>query len=210
MKSIVLTMLPGCTVLLTIAITAHGQTPSNSYRIVNLVSNVAGAAAATDPNLSDAWGISNPNSPFWISDHGSGLTTVYAASEVDYHLPAPSARRLREIFRLETERVLGNDWVIRHDNRFYQVEGDSANYAPAKSRVLVCEWEDGSMEIHYRGRKLRAMKLRNGRASRQQCAPPAGRRRLRQGLYRTTRGGGATRTCKRWVHPEAPQARRFR
>jgi hypothetical protein len=89
----------------------------------------------------------------YCDDHNRRFA-VDAASEVDYHLPAPSARRLREIFRLETERVLGNDWVIRHNNRFYQVEGDSANYAPAKSRVLICEWEDGSMEIHYRGRKL--------------------------------------------------------
>jgi hypothetical protein len=89
----------------------------------------------------------------YCDDHNRRFA-VDAASEVDYHLPAPSARRLREIFRLETERVLGNDWVIRHDNRLYQVEADSANYAPAKSRVLVCEWEDGSMEIHYRGRKL--------------------------------------------------------
>jgi hypothetical protein len=89
----------------------------------------------------------------YCDDHNRRFA-VDAASEVDYHLPAPSARRLREIFRLETERVLGNDWVIRHDNRFYQVEGDSARYAPAKSKVLVCEWEDGSMEIHYRGRKL--------------------------------------------------------
>jgi hypothetical protein len=79
---------------------------------------------------------------------------VDAASEVDDHLPAPRADKLREIFRLETERRLGNDWVVRHDNRFYQVEGRSRNYAPAQSKVLVCVWEDERMEIHYRGRKL--------------------------------------------------------
>ncbi len=79
---------------------------------------------------------------------------VDASSAVDYHLPRPGAKQLREIFRLETERVLGNDWVVRHENRFYQVEGQSRNYAPAKSKVTVCEWEDGTKEIHYRGRKL--------------------------------------------------------
>jgi hypothetical protein len=78
---------------------------------------------------------------------------VEPRSEVDYHLPAPGAKLLREIFRMETERVLGNDWVVRHDNRFYQVEGGS--HAPAKSSVLVFEWEDGRMEIHYRGQKLK-------------------------------------------------------
>jgi Winged helix-turn helix len=79
---------------------------------------------------------------------------VDASSEVDYHLPAPGAKQRREIFRLETERVLGNDWVVRHHSRFYQVERQSRVHAPAQSAVLVCEWEDGSIEIQYRGQKL--------------------------------------------------------
>jgi transposase len=89
----------------------------------------------------------------YCDDHNQRFA-IDARSAADYHLPPPGARRLREIFRLETERVLGNDWVVRHDNRFYQVEGQSRNYAPARSKVMVCEWEDGTMEIHYRGRKL--------------------------------------------------------
>jgi transposase len=76
-------------------------------------------------------------------------------SGVDYHLPAPGARKHREIFRLETERTLANDWVVRHHNRFYQVERQSRHHAPAMSKVLVCQWEDGTVEIHYRGHKLR-------------------------------------------------------
>ena len=89
----------------------------------------------------------------YCDDHNRRFAMA-AASEVDHHLPAPTARRQHEIFRLETERTLGNDWVVRHENRFYQVEGSSRNYAPAQSRVTVCEWEDETMEIHYRGRKL--------------------------------------------------------
>jgi transposase len=89
----------------------------------------------------------------YCDDHNRRFA-IDALSEVDYHLPAPGAKRLREIFRLETGRVLGNDWVIRHDSRLYQVEGPSRNYAPAKSKVTVCEWENGAMEMHYRGRKL--------------------------------------------------------
>jgi len=89
----------------------------------------------------------------YCDDHNRRFA-VDAASETDYHLPMPSAKQLREIFRLETERVLGNDWVVRHENRFYQVESQNRHYAPAKSKVTVCEWEDGTIEIHYRGRKL--------------------------------------------------------
>ncbi len=28
------------------------------------------------------------------------------------------------------------------------------HYAPAKARVVVCEWEDGRLEIYYRGQKV--------------------------------------------------------
>jgi len=66
---------------LAIAIAANAQAP-NVYRVVNLVSNVSGAAAITDPNLVDAWGIANPATSFWVSDHGNGLTTVYSGAGV--------------------------------------------------------------------------------------------------------------------------------
>ena len=88
---------------------------------------------------------------------------VAAAAPADYHLPGPGARRLREIFRLETERVLSNDWVVQYESRLLQVERQSSHYAPAKSRVRVCAWEDGRMEIHYRGQKLKWQEI-GGRA----------------------------------------------
>jgi hypothetical protein len=62
---------------------------------------------------------------------------------------------LAKIFRLETERVLSNDWVVQHENRFYQVERQSPQHAPAKGEVRVCEEEDGSLEIRYREQKLK-------------------------------------------------------
>ena len=68
---------------------------------------------------------------------------------------AIGASQIRRETRLETERMLSNDWVVRHENRCYQVERQSRHHAPAKSKVTVCEWEDGRMEIHYRGQKLK-------------------------------------------------------
>jgi len=44
----------------------------------NLVSDLPGAAAVTDPNLVNPWGISESgSSPFWISDNNAGLGTLY-------------------------------------------------------------------------------------------------------------------------------------
>ena len=61
---------------------------------------------------------------------------------------------LREVFRLESERVIGNDWVVRYDKRLFQVQAQSRKYAPAQGKVVVCEWQEGTVEIEYRGRKL--------------------------------------------------------
>jgi uncharacterized protein (TIGR03118 family) len=45
----------------------------------NLVSDIPGLARLTDPDLVNAWGISfGPMTPFWISDNGTGLSTLYS------------------------------------------------------------------------------------------------------------------------------------
>jgi hypothetical protein len=46
------------------------------------------------------------------------------------------------------------DWVVRYGNRLLQLERQSQHYAPARSKVLVCEGRDGSLRIEYRGQKL--------------------------------------------------------
>ena len=44
----------------------------------NLVSDLPGVAQLQDPNLVNPWGISQaPGGTFWISDNGSGLSTLY-------------------------------------------------------------------------------------------------------------------------------------
>jgi len=59
--------------------TAHSQNVAGSgYRQTNLVSDQPGKAAATDPNLVNAWGMSHgPNTPVWVSDNGADVTTLY-------------------------------------------------------------------------------------------------------------------------------------
>src|SRR5262245_49079202 len=55
-----------------------GATPSGTVLQTNLVSDLPGAAALVDPNLVNPWGISeSAGSPFWVSDNGAGLSTLY-------------------------------------------------------------------------------------------------------------------------------------
>ena len=54
---------------------------ATGYYQHNLVSDQAGQADFTDPNLVNAWGlVTTATSPFWVCD-GTGLSTVYAASD---------------------------------------------------------------------------------------------------------------------------------
>jgi uncharacterized protein (TIGR03118 family) len=49
-----------------------------SYVQTNLVSDIPGLAAHTDPNLRNPWGTSvGPGSPIWVSDNHAGVTTLY-------------------------------------------------------------------------------------------------------------------------------------
>jgi uncharacterized protein (TIGR03118 family) len=52
---------------------------AGEYRQTNLVSDLPGVALLQDTNLVNAWGMSfSSTSPIWISDNGSGLSTLYA------------------------------------------------------------------------------------------------------------------------------------
>ena len=53
------------------------------------------------------------------------------------------------------ERTMSEDWVVRYDNRFFQLEPQSQSYAPTQSKVVVCEGRYGGLGIEYRGRPLR-------------------------------------------------------
>ena len=68
-----------CTTLL--AKDDHDNDKAAFYRQVNLVSDQPGVAQLRDTNLVNAWGVSfSPTSPFWISDNGTGLATLYAVT----------------------------------------------------------------------------------------------------------------------------------
>jgi uncharacterized protein (TIGR03118 family) len=57
------------------------ENSSETYLQTNLVSDLAGVAQLQDTNLVNPWGISfSATSPFWISDNGSGLSTLYAVT----------------------------------------------------------------------------------------------------------------------------------
>ena len=89
----------------------------------------------------------------YLPEHNRRFARAAARPE-DYHRRAPRAAELDGIFRLEKERTIGNDWVVRYANHYFQLEPQSRHYAPARSKVLVCEGRHGGISIEYRGRAL--------------------------------------------------------
>ncbi len=110
----------------------------------------------------------------YLAEHNKRFARA-AAAQADYHRRRPSRPELDEAFRLETERTIGNDWVVRHEKRLFQVKRQS-RYAPSKSQVVVCEWEDGRLEIRYGGRRLCHEEI----AARPAVEPPVKRRQARR------------------------------
>ena len=54
---------------------------TNQYVVKNLTTNVATAAANADKNLVNPWGLSRSSGgPWWVSDNGTGLSTLYAGT----------------------------------------------------------------------------------------------------------------------------------
>ena len=89
-----------------------------------------------------------------MPEHNGRFARVAAKPE-DYHRRTPRGAELDRIFRLESERTVSENWVVRYDNRFFQLEPGSHHYAPSQSQVLVCEGRHGNLAIEYRGRALR-------------------------------------------------------
>ena len=89
------------------------------------------------------------------------------AAATNYHRQSPSVRELDRILCLKQERVVSQDWVVSYNGRWLQLQRQRRHWAPAKSRVTVCEWEDGRIQIHYRGERLSFREI----ASRRQQLP---------------------------------------
>jgi len=76
------------------------------------------------------------------------------ASEDDLHVRLHAGQDLRDIFCFEQRRSVGQDWVVRNDNRFYQLVRDHHPLPRPLTQVTVRSWLDGSVHILHRGRRL--------------------------------------------------------
>ena len=69
--------------LVVVALSVISSSAYAQYTVTNLVSNQSGKAQHQDLSLVNAWGIAYaPGGPFWVSDNGTGLSTLYDGNGV--------------------------------------------------------------------------------------------------------------------------------
>src|SRR6266403_5936874 len=108
-----------------------------TYSWTNFQSDIAGVAQHTDPNLVNPWGMAvpSPSGPIWVSDNGTGVSTLYHqdGTAVSLVVTVPTAARNREG---------GNPTgVVFNGTQFFQVT-KNGNSAPA---LFIFVSEDGSI-----------------------------------------------------------------
>lgn len=77
--------------------------------------------------------------------------SIPPTKEGDLHREVPGEEELKKILCIQTKRCLRNDATIRHNNRFYQIEGITGRI----KTVIVEEGLDGSMRIRNNGAGLK-------------------------------------------------------
>ena len=61
---------------------------------------------------------------------------------------------LRTIFCFEESRTVSNDWVVRYDNRTFQLLQDKKVDIRPKTKAVIAEWLDGSIHILHQGKEV--------------------------------------------------------
>jgi len=79
-RAVISSVLAALSITIPLRLAAENGPPKH-YMQTNLVSDVPGLAALTDPNLVNAWGLArSSSSPWWVADNGTGLSTLYTGA----------------------------------------------------------------------------------------------------------------------------------
>src|SRR5207237_6403014 len=107
---------------------------ADSYSWTNFQSDIAGVAQHTDPNLVNPWGMaaSSSGSTIWVSDNGTGVSTLYAQDG--------TANSLVVTIPAKARRGTGNPTgIVRNPTSFFNVT-QNGNSQPSR---FIFVSEDG-------------------------------------------------------------------
>jgi uncharacterized protein (TIGR03118 family) len=126
-------------VIFGLAALAWGSTDVRAgYLVTNVVSDIAGLAANTDPNLKNPWGVSNPPAgPFWASDQAGNTATLYSGtgSPLSLVVSIPTAA---------TGPNGPTGQVFNNNSSDFLIGGRGANFLFANLNGQISGWNGGS------------------------------------------------------------------
>lgn len=93
---------------------------------------------------------------------------IQATKAGDLHRAVETPVVLEEVLCVQEQRVVGQDWCVRWQNRWLQIGSEHAGLALAGKRVLVKRLADGRLLLEHQGQRLAAQEL----ASRPVAAKP--------------------------------------
>jgi transposase len=99
---------------------------------------------------------------------------VTAREKADFHLAVGARLDLNQIFCLEKDRKVSNDWVVQYGTRWLQIEAEQKRRVMAGSVVVVREHRDGALSLVQGGVVLRWHEL----GERPKAAAPGIQRRV--------------------------------
>ena len=96
----------------------------------------------------------------YIPKHNTRFS-VAPANETNAHRPLLKSHKLEEILALKTERMIHNDFTVRFNNNFFQLEKEQAVMIKPKSKVMVEIRLDGSTHIKFKSVYLNFKPIKN-------------------------------------------------
>lgn len=96
----------------------------------------------------------------YIPKHNARFS-IAPSNETNAHRPLLKSHKLEEILALKTERMIYNDFTVRFNNNFFQIEKEQTVMIKPKSKVMVEVRLDGSTHIKFKGVYLNFKPIKN-------------------------------------------------
>lgn len=84
-----------------------------------------------------------------------------AANEKDFHRSIAKSLDLRNVFCYESIRTVSNDYVVRYENKLFQIHKDNKLLPKTGRKVKVLEWLDSSIHIYFNDKELKIIDITN-------------------------------------------------
>ncbi|MEO7702624.1 MAG: TIGR03118 family protein [Opitutus sp.] len=125
---------------------AVGAPIAHQYQQTNLVSDVAGAAAVTDANLVNPWGLSrSAASPWWSANNGTGTSTLYTGAGAKVPLTVTIPTPVGEAPPSAPTGTVFNDSGSTTD--FLLGPGQAARFLFATEDGTIAGWAGGTTAV---------------------------------------------------------------